>query len=88
MLNMLRLMLVFHIQILVLLQKETSLITDPIPNDGDYRKATGYGCPDTAACSSKYYGFKNQIRKAAALFRTVLDGGWTNYDYLIQISKD
>ncbi|MBO4812529.1 fibronectin type III domain-containing protein, partial [Candidatus Saccharibacteria bacterium] len=65
--------------LLVLLQKETGLITDPIPNDGDYRKATGYGCPDTAPCSSQYYGFKNQIRKAAALFRTVLDGGWTNY---------
>lgn len=64
---------------LVLLQKETGLITDPIPNNGDYRKATGYGCPDTAACSSKYYGFKNQVRNAAALFRTVLDGGWTNY---------
>ena len=26
--------------LIVLLQKETSLITDPIPNDGDYRKAT------------------------------------------------
>ncbi|MBR3332435.1 hypothetical protein IKG28_02295 [Candidatus Saccharibacteria bacterium] len=65
--------------ILVLLQKETSLITDPIPNNYDYRKAVGYGCPDTAACSSTYYGFKNQVRNAAALFRTVLDGGWTNY---------
>ena len=65
--------------LLVLLQKETGLITDPIPNNYDYRKATGYGCPDTAACSSKYYGFKNQLRNAAALFRAVLDGGWTNY---------
>ena len=65
--------------LIVLLQKETGLITDPIPNNGDYRKATGYGCPDTEACSSKYYGFRNQIRNAAALFRTVLDGGWTNY---------
>ena len=65
--------------LIVLLQKETSLITDPIPNNGDYRKATGYGCPDTAPCSAQYYGFKNQIRKAASLFRTVLDGGWTNY---------
>ncbi|MBR2725706.1 hypothetical protein IKE87_00325 [Candidatus Saccharibacteria bacterium] len=65
--------------IIVLLQKETGLITDPIPNNGDYRKATGYGCPDTAACSSQYYGFKNQVRNAVALFRTVLDGGWTNY---------
>ena len=65
--------------LIVLLQKETGLITDRIPNNGDYRKATGYGCPDTAPCSAQYYGFKNQIRKAAALFRTVLDGGWTNY---------
>lgn len=65
--------------LIVLLQKETGLITDRIPNNGDYRKATGYGCPDTAPCSSQYYGFKNQVRRAAALFRTVLDGGWTNY---------
>lgn len=65
--------------LLVLLQKETGLITDPIPNNYDYRKATGYGCPDTAPCSAEYYGLKNQIRHAAALFRTVLDGGWTNY---------
>ena len=65
--------------LLVLLQKETSLITDTIPNNYDYRKATGYGCPDTAPCSAEYYGFKNQVRKAAALFRQVLDGGWTNY---------
>lgn len=65
--------------LIVLLQKETSLITDPIPNNYDYRKATGYGCPDTAACSSEYYGFKNQVRNAAALFSTVLNGGWTNY---------
>ena len=65
--------------IIVLLQKETGLITDRIPNNYDYRKATGYGCPDTAACSSKYYGFKNQVRNAAKMFRAVLDGGWTNY---------
>ena len=65
--------------LIVLLQKETGLITDAIPNDWDYRRATGYGCPDTDVCSSKYYGFRNQVRNAAALFRTVLDGGWTNY---------
>ena len=65
--------------LIVLLEKEQSLITDTYPNDRQYRAATGYGCPDTAACSEKYYGFKNQIRNAAAMFRTVLDGGWTNY---------
>lgn len=65
--------------LLVLLQKEQGLITDQYPNNYDYRSATGYGCPDTAACDSKYYGFKNQVRLAAQLFRSVLDGGWSNY---------
>ena len=65
--------------LIALLQKETGLITDPIPNNGDYRKATGYGCPDTAACSSQYYGFKNQVRNAAYLFRIVMDGNSSYY---------
>ena len=72
----------YHINprvLIVLLQKEQGLITDTWPNNIQYRSATGYGCPDTAACNSKYYGFKNQIRNAANLFRAVLDGGWTNY---------
>lgn len=59
--------------LIVLLQKETGLITDKIPNSGDYRKAAGYGCPDTAACDSKYYGFKNQVNNAAWQFRHNLD---------------
>lgn len=65
--------------LLVLLEKEQSLITDTYPNSKQYRSATGYGCPDTAPCNAEYYGFKNQVRKAAAMFRTVLDGGWSNY---------
>ncbi|MBR6965230.1 hypothetical protein IKH83_02890 [Candidatus Saccharibacteria bacterium] len=65
--------------LIVLIEKESSLITDTIPNNYDYRTMTGFGCPDTAPCDAKYFGFKNQIRKAAWLFREVLDGGWTNY---------
>ena len=65
--------------LIVLLQKEQGLITDSWPNNRQYRSATGYGCPDTAPCNVEYYGFKNQVRKAAAMFRTVLNGGWTNY---------
>ncbi len=65
--------------IIVLLQKEQGLITDTWPNSIQYNKATGYGCPDTAACDAQYYGLKNQIRQAANLFRNVLNGGWTNY---------
>lgn len=65
--------------LIVLLQKEQGLITDTYPNSKQYRSATGYGCPDSAPCNAEYYGFKNQVRKAAVLFRTVLDGGWSNY---------
>ena len=65
--------------LLVLLQKEQGLLTDSWPNHIQYRAATGFGCPDTAPCDAQYYGFKNQLKLAADLFRTVLDGGWTNY---------
>ena len=65
--------------LIVLLEKEQSLVTDTFPHSQQYRSATGYGCPDTAPCSEKYYGLQNQVRNAAALFRTVLNGGWTNY---------
>ena len=65
--------------LLVLIEKEQSLISDTWPNSIQYRSATGFGCPDTAECDSKYYGFRNQVRNAAKLFRDVLDGGYTNY---------
>ena len=65
--------------LIVLLEKEQGLITDTYPHSVQYRSATGYGCPDNAKCNEKYYGLKNQIRNAAALFNTVLSGGWTNY---------
>lgn len=65
--------------LLVLLEKEQSLVTDTYPNNIQYRSATGYGCPDTAACNTKYYGFKNQIRNAAELFRYTLDHGYSAY---------
>lgn len=53
--------------LLVLLQKEQSLLTKPSA-DG-YKRATGYGCPDTADCNAKYFGFVNQVYNAAWQFR-------------------
>jgi hypothetical protein len=53
--------------LLVLLQKEQSLITRP--GASGYVRATGYGCPDTAACDTKYFGFFNQVYNAAWQFR-------------------
>lgn len=55
--------------LLALLQKEQSLVTDDWPWANQYRSATGYGCPDTAACDSQYYGFYNQVNSAARQFR-------------------
>lgn len=53
-------------QVLIdMLQKEQSLVTDDWPWPIQYRSATGYGCPDTAACDSQYYGFFNQVYNAA-----------------------
>ncbi len=51
--------------LIVLLQKEQALVTDDWPWPVQYRSATGYGCPDTAACDSQYYGFFNQVYQAA-----------------------
>ena len=60
--------------LIVLLQKEQGLVTDDWPDPMQYRKATGYGCPDTAACDSDYYGFTNQVRSSARMFRSILNG--------------
>ena len=65
--------------LIVVLEKEQSLVTDTFPNSIQYRSAMGYGCPDTAPCSPEYAGFRNQVRNAAEMFREVMDGGWTNY---------
>jgi hypothetical protein len=53
--------------LLVLLQKEQSLLTRP--SVSGYERATGYGCPDTADCDTKYFGFFNQVYNAAWQFR-------------------
>ena len=53
---------------LVLLEKEQSLVTDDWPWPIQYRSATGYGCPDTAPCDSEYYGLFNQVYNAAKQF--------------------
>jgi hypothetical protein len=55
--------------LIVLLQKEQSLITDDWPWTIQYRSATGYGCPDTAPCDAEYYGFFNQVYNAARQFK-------------------
>jgi hypothetical protein len=59
--------------LIVLLQKEQALVTDEWPMPSQYRSATGYGCPDTAACDSQYYGLTNQLQWSARMFRSIMD---------------
>ena len=67
--------------LIVTLQKEQNLVLDTWPNHNlQYASATGFGCPDTGnGCNPVNSGFKNQVRQAAALFRDVLNGGWSTY---------
>lgn len=51
--------------LIVLLQKESGLVTSTNPTAGDYETATGYGCPDTSGCDTAYYGLFNQLFLAA-----------------------
>jgi len=64
--------------LLATLQKETGLVTMNGPGLWRYRTAMGYGCPDTAACDTQYYGFTNQMNRAASMFRRIMiyDSTW------------
>ncbi len=55
--------------LLVELQIQQSLITDDWPWPIQYNFATGFGCPDTAACDPQYQGFFNQVYGTARQFK-------------------
>lgn len=66
--------------ILVTLQKEQGLVTHTSPSEWRYTIAMGQGCPDTAACDTKYYGFFNQVYGAAWQFKRYANpAGTSNY---------
>ncbi|WP_147261926.1 hypothetical protein [Blastococcus sp. TF02A-26] len=54
--------------LLVLLQKEQSLVTRTEPTSYAYEKATGFACPDTAPCNPAFVGFVSQVYFAARQF--------------------
>lgn len=66
--------------LLVLLQKEQSLVTDDWPWSNQYRSATGFGCPDTAPCDAQYYGFFNQVYNAGRIYKKYARDA-ANYNY-------
>lgn len=55
--------------LLVLLEKEQSLVTHPNPSASRYTKATGFGCPDTAPCDPTVGGFFYQVYYGARQFQ-------------------
>lgn len=55
--------------LLVLLQKEQSLISEKTPKQSQLDWATGYGCPDNWTCNPYYKGFGKQVNSAALQFR-------------------
>lgn len=65
--------------LLVLLQKEQSLVTHVWPSDFRYTIAMGNRCPDTAACDPRYAGFQNQVYGAARDFKIYAEGRYYTY---------
>lgn len=59
--------------IIVLLQKEQGLIENPTPSQARLDWATGYGCPDSGGCNSRWQGFWKQINSASLQFKDYMD---------------
>jgi len=59
--------------IIVLLQKEQSLIEAKSPSQSSLDWATGYGCPDGGGCNDRWRGFWKQINSASLQFRDYMD---------------
>ena len=51
--------------LLVMIKKESLVWGDNWPLKYEYNTVMGYGCPDNAPCNEAYYGFYNQVQKAA-----------------------
>ncbi len=51
--------------LLVMLKKESYVWGDTWPLKDEYNTVMGYACPDNAPCDSAYFGFYNQVMKAA-----------------------
>ncbi|BAU98717.1 hypothetical protein [Aurantimicrobium minutum] len=77
--------------LIVIIQKEQSLITDAFPDLLQYERATGFNCPDTAPCSTASAGFFKQVYSAArqmqvygtGVFNWYPVGAWSNILYQV-----
>lgn len=62
--------------LLVMLEKEQSLVTHTWPSQWRYDMALGQGCPDTAPCDPAFSGFFYQIYGAARQMQIYAEGRW------------
>ncbi len=62
--------------LIVLLQREKSLITNPKPSQDDLNWATGFSCYDYGQPVQRFKGFATQVDKAAWRFRYYLEHPW------------
>jgi hypothetical protein len=64
--------------LIVLIEKEQALVSASSPTSWQYRATTGYGCPDTAPCDAQYFGYYNQVWRAAWQFKeyTIHPASW------------
>jgi len=65
--------------ILVILQKEQSLVTAQSPSSTAFQASMGAGCPDTAPCDGKYAGFYENVYYGAYLLKGYTIPGSSNY---------
>lgn len=65
--------------LVVMLEKEQSLVTSPWPNPKRFAMAMGQGCPDTAGCDPAYAGFFYQVYGAARQMQIYAEGRWFTY---------
>ncbi len=63
--------------LLVLLEKEQSLVTRSKPTTYAYERATGFGCPDSAPCNTEYFGLFNQLYLAARQYQRYADPSYS-----------
>lgn len=62
--------------LIVMLEKEQSLVTHTWPSQWRYDMALGQGCPDTAPCDPAFAGFFYQIYGAARQMQIYAEGKW------------
>jgi hypothetical protein len=67
--------------LIVLLQKEQSLVTSKNPRQTQLDWATGYGCPDGQACNTRWKGFGKQVNSASLQFYDYMQNP-THYPYV------